>query len=115
MNQILMDLQGLFDDKPLMKKIGVCVIVFWVPVAIKVIIAEIFDLETTNSLYALITLSIMFSTVLVLLIKIIIDYKEKHPILKKLNLLIAIIACAVIFLLFGIVYYLITGRMFEIA
>ena len=55
------------------------------------LIARIFDLETENTLYAGISLTIFGGTIVALLLKIIHDYKKKDPPIQILYLPVAII------------------------
>lgn len=68
-----------------------------------IIIAVIFNFETNNSLYGSIGVTILFSTIIAFLFKIIHDYKIKHPIIKCLYILIFMLISMLLIMWVGIV------------
>ena len=64
---------------------------------ILLMIAEIFGLETAGTLYGEIANLIMLATVIVLLMRIVQEYKIKSPNVKRLYFLIAIMIFGYIF------------------
>ena len=97
MKQTFKDLEALFADKAFMKKTFIYVLVLIFQFIAMFVIAAIFDLETGNSLYALIALSIFVLTMAIFLIKILREYEDKHPILKVLWLAVCIIIPGLLF------------------
>ena len=67
-----------------MKKIILYPLIFASEVLLLVLIAKVFNLKTSNSLYGRIGVCVMFSTLSVFLLKIIKDYKGNYPDLIKL-------------------------------
>ena len=89
--------------KTIMKKRVLYPLVFFGELAIVMLIARIFDLETENSLYGGICATLMALTIMVFFIKIIQEYKTKYPWVNVLYFPIFIITLMSIILWFVII------------
>ena len=110
--QTFKDIRKLGADKFLVKKTILFIMLFWSQFAVLMIIARIFDLDTGNSLYGLISVSVLFVSIVVFLLRIIRAYRDKHPILEKLWFPVAMIVVALAIAWGAFVYSLVTGGEF---
>jgi len=111
MIQTLKDIKKILTDKLFVKKaiIGIFVLIFQFIIILG--IAKIFDLDTGNSLYGLISISIIFATIVMFLIKIIYACRNKHPIVEGLYFAIAGIVFCIAIAWIVFIYYLVTGNL----
>jgi len=111
MRLISRETKELLKEKEFLKKAIIYILVIVVQFIAFGEIARIFELETVNSLPAFIALGTMFTTGLAFLIKIVYAYKEKHPVVKKLYLPIAVLTFFAVLLWGSAIYYLFTGEI----
>ena len=111
MKQTFRDLEAIFADRTFMKKILVYILVFVFQFTLIFVIATILEVEPENYLYALVAVSILSLTIAVFFIRIVRDYKDKHPIVKGLRMYVGIIIFILLVAWTFMIYYLVTGEM----